>query len=58
MVMISKTSPKRAGPKNSVAPQTGGGTAVKVSPGKGGVNVGTPTHCVSKRGASNVVAHY
>jgi hypothetical protein len=62
MAMVSKTSPKKAGPKNSVAPQSGfrevSGVGVKVSPGKGGVNIGTPTHCVSTRAAGNVKAHY
>lgn len=61
MAMVNKTSPKGAQAKNSVAPQSGfretSGTGVKVSPGKGGVNIGTPTHCGSKRAASNVKSY-
>lgn len=39
-------------------PQTGkGGKSVRVVPGKGAVKVG-PTHCVSKRAASNVKTTY
>lgn len=35
-------------------PKSQNGTSVKVSPGKGGVNIGTPRHCSSKRAASNL----
>lgn len=41
------------GPKPSFNTASGGSN-VSVSPGKGGVNIGTPTHCTSKRSAGNV----
>jgi hypothetical protein len=41
------------GPK-SANPTAKGGSNVSVSPGKGGVNIGTATRCTSKRAAGNV----
>jgi hypothetical protein len=33
-------------------------TSVRVSPGKGGHNLGTPRHCTSQRAASNLKGIY
>lgn len=46
-VSITKSSIRR-GPRFV---QSARGTGVRVSPGKGGVNIGTATHCESKRKA-------
>lgn len=56
MALFSKRSrsSKRAGPKFP----TVGGSGVRVSPGKGGVNIGTPTHCEAKRSHRNVKSSY
>lgn len=55
MAYVRKTSTKTSA--SAHFPKTGaGGKAVRVSEGKGGVNIGTPTHCTSKRAASNVKA--
>lgn len=55
MAYVTKTSSKSA-KANFV--QTSKGTGVRVSPRKGGVNIGTPTHCESKRSASNLKTAY
>lgn len=51
MAMIDKTTKKGA---KSANPTAAGGTGVRVSPGKGGVNIGTATHCEAKRAHANV----
>jgi hypothetical protein len=55
MALVSKTSRKGASAR---FPKSGTPGGVKVSPGKGGVNIGTPKHCESKRAAPNVKATY
>ena len=56
MAYVNKTPAKGS---KALFPKVGaGGKAVSVSPGKGGVNIGTPTHCESKRAASNVKTAY
>ena len=55
MTIVSKTSRKSPG---AHFPKSKGGTGVKVSPGKGGVNIGTPTHCTAKRAEPNVKSGY
>lgn len=56
MALVGRTSRKGA---QAHFPKTGqGGKAVKVSPGKGGHKLGTPTHCTSKRAHSNVKTSY
>lgn len=56
MPVPRKTSPKGA---NARFVQTGrGGRGVRVSPGKGGVNIGTPTGCNSTRAHQNVKTGY
>lgn len=55
MAYVQKSSTK--GSKANFV-QTSKGAGVRVSPGKGGVNTGTPTHCVSKRSASNLKTAY
>jgi len=38
--------------------EAAGGSGVSVSPGKGGVNIGTPTKCSSTRAHKNVKSSY
>jgi hypothetical protein len=45
------------GPK-AAFPTAAGGDGVRVTPGAGGHDLGTPTACESKRGASNVRTSY
>lgn len=56
---ITSAPPKSGGSRGASFPKSGqGGGGVKVSPGKGGVNIGTPTRCTSKRSADNLKAGY
>jgi hypothetical protein len=55
MAMVTNTSKPANGPR---FPKSQSGTRVSVSPGKGGKNLGTPTHCASKRSASNLKGIY
>lgn len=55
MAMVTTTSKPPTGPR---FPKSQSGTSVRVSPGKGGVSTGSPTHCTSKRAAPNVKAVY
>lgn len=48
---FGKKNSSKSGPKFVESKK---GTGVRVTPGKGGVNIGTATHCESKRAASNV----
>lgn len=52
--------PRKSAPKGASAkfPKAKGGSGVRVSPGKGGVQTGTPTGCVSKRAHANVKTGY
>jgi hypothetical protein len=43
-----------SGKRGANFPKSQNGTSVRVSPGKGGQNLGTPRHCESKRAASNL----
>jgi hypothetical protein len=51
---VPPKSKTRRGPKFP----TSDGTAIKVTPGAGGHNLGTATHCESKRAAPNVKTSY
>jgi hypothetical protein len=52
---VAGRSGSRKGPKFTTT-ETGG--AVRVSPGKGGVNIGTATHCTTKQAHGNVRSSY
>lgn len=56
MSVPRKSSPKGANAKFVKSGQ--GGKGVRVSPGKGGVNPGTPRGCNSKRAHSNLKTGY
>ena len=49
---------RTSGRRGSSFPTSDGHSGVSVSPGKGGVNIGTPMGCESKRAASNVKQVY
>jgi len=51
---ITSPPPKNGGKRGASFVKSQNGTSVRVSPGKGGFNLGTPRHCESKRAASNL----
>jgi hypothetical protein len=55
MALVNKTSPKGSNPHFVESKKAEAN--VKVSPGKGGVNIGTLKHCGSKRAHSNVKSY-
>lgn len=51
---ITSPPPRSGGNRGASFLKSQNGTSVRVSPGKGGVSIGTPDGCESKRAASNL----